>query len=190
MLISKFDNTKVKKYIKKYEKKYNFTFPEQYRNFLLKYNGGRTLKTNFKINRVNSGIRALYGFNKADEHYNFDKFDKFRKIDDFIKMNVIPIGSTVFGDYVVIGIGEESYGKIMFKYHDCSGAPKELTEDFATFVSKCKSDRIGHVESIEERRAALKANGKTDEWCDGLVGIWQEEIDLYSNMSQEELILE
>lgn len=187
MLISKFDNTNVERYIKEYEEKYNLTFPEQYRKFLLKYNGGRTPKTKFKINRVNSGIRALYGFNKADEHYNFDKF---RKLDDFITMNVIPIGGTVFGDYVVIGIGEDNYGKIMFKYHDSPSGPKELTEDFATFVSKCKSDKIGHIPTIEERIELLKKNESWDVLENPPMKTWQNEIDLYSNMNQEELILD
>ncbi len=121
-----------------------------------------------RLNSIEDSTRALYGFKEADSHYNFSKLDNLDKISDFVKSGVFPIAGTVFGGYVVIGI-DDNYGKVMFVYHDRPGNPKELADDFATFVSKCKSEKVGRVESIEERRARLIANGKTDEWCDGLV---------------------
>ena len=76
MLIAKFDNINIEQHIIEFEKKYNFEFPKQYRDFLLKYNGGETIKTEFKINGINSDIRAFYGFGNANEHYHYNFFER------------------------------------------------------------------------------------------------------------------
>jgi len=57
----------------------------------------------------------------------------------------------------------------------------ELCLDFALFIKKCKS---------EERKEYMIANGNGDLVDDGLIEIWQAEIDRYANINQEELILE
>ncbi|MBQ7918517.1 MAG: SMI1/KNR4 family protein [Lachnospiraceae bacterium] len=49
MLISRFDNTNIDNYIQEFEGIIKRKLPRQYRNFLRKYNGGRTLETRFDI---------------------------------------------------------------------------------------------------------------------------------------------
>ena len=71
MLISKFDNTNIGEFIMAFEKENNITLPEEYKRFLMKYNGGETPKTKFKLNKVNSDIKAFYGLGNADKIYNF-----------------------------------------------------------------------------------------------------------------------
>lgn len=44
--------------------------------------------------------------------------------------------------------------------------------------------------SIEEREAILIANGKGDIITDGLREMWQAEIKKYSNMIQEEVLID
>lgn len=61
-----FDTTGVSDALVQFEKQYEFILPEGYRNFLLKYNGGNTLQTSFKIKKESSDIRAFYGFENAD----------------------------------------------------------------------------------------------------------------------------
>ena len=56
-----FDTTGVSDALVPFEKQYEFILPEGYRNFLLKYNGGNTLQTSFKIKKESSDIRAFYG---------------------------------------------------------------------------------------------------------------------------------
>ena len=188
ILISKFDNTDIEKHIHDFEKKYNLQFPEQHRNFLIKYNGGDTPKTEFKINKVSSDLRGFYGLGKADEFLNYSFFDEWDII-DYVKDGVIPIGSTDFGDKILMGIKTENAGVIFFWYH---GRPKKyikLTEDFKAFIKKCKSEEIGHIPTIEERKAIAKANGFKRE-IPYFIADWQKEIDEYKNMVQEELIID
>lgn len=47
-----FDKTGVSDALVQFERKYKLILPEEYRNFLLKYNGGNTLQTSFKIKKV------------------------------------------------------------------------------------------------------------------------------------------
>lgn len=188
MLISKFDNSGIEKHIEEFEEKYNFKFPEQYRNFLLKYNGGETPETDFKINKVGSDIRAFYGLGKADEHYNYEIFWSSDEIRGYLKHGVLPIAENVWGDYVVIGTVEKNSGKIFFYYHDRPRKYIPLAEDFVAFARKCKSEKIGHIMTIEERKKLVTANGFADEIPDLMPG-WQEEIDTLSQIHQEELLL-
>ncbi len=59
MLISKFDTTDMEKKIADFESKYGITLPEQYRGFMLKYNGGDTPETEFKCKRWSCNLRKI-----------------------------------------------------------------------------------------------------------------------------------
>ena len=187
MLISKFDNTDIEQYIEAYETKNEFAFPPQYREFLLKFNGGDTPDTKFKIGKISSDIEGLYGLGNANKFLNYSLFDNMDRIKDFLEDGMIPIGSNAFGDYVVIAVGDEDNGKVFFLYHDRPKQYIELTEDFKAFTSKCKSEKIGHIMTIDERKSLLIANGEGD-IIDDLIDLWQKEIDDYSIMHQEELV--
>ena len=187
MLISKFNCEKIEELVSKFEKEYKVTIPLQYRNFLLKYNGGKTPKSEFKINRVNSDIRGFYGF--GDAEYNYNSLEEI-KFNEWITDDMLAIGKNGFGDYIMLGIGKENNGKIYFHYHDRPKKFIELTSDLISFVDKCKSKKIGHVRTIEERKQGMVENGLGDRiTLESLKG-WQEEIDIYGNMVQEKLILD
>lgn len=66
-----YDTEGVEQAIADFEDKFTIKFPEKYKEFLLKYNGGNSLQTSFSINRKTSDIRAFYGFNKASQYNNF-----------------------------------------------------------------------------------------------------------------------
>jgi len=190
MLISKFDTKNIEDNIMKFEEKYNFEFPKQYRDFLKKYNGGMTPDTNFKMNRISSDIRGFYGFENADEDYNYKGIEGLISFCEFLNDNMLLIGTNDFGDYILLGIGSENNGKIFFCYHDRKKSYKELAEDFKTFVGSCKSKKIGHVRTVEERRQGMIDRGYGSYVSPVTLKGWQAEIDLYSNIVQEELILE
>ena len=57
MLISKFDTTDIEKKIADFESKHGISLPEQYRGFMLKYNGGDTPETEFKCKRWSCNLR-------------------------------------------------------------------------------------------------------------------------------------
>ena len=92
MLISRFDNANVEEHIAHLEKQYNIVLPEEYRRFLLKYNGGETPDTEFRINKVSSDVRAFYGLGNADKYYNFQGLiDNMNILGEFVKDGMLPI---------------------------------------------------------------------------------------------------
>ena len=64
-------------------------------------------------------------------------------------------------------------------------------DNIETFFGKCKSEIISEnsKKSIREREQELIAAGRADIISDGLRKIWQAEIDKYSKIVQEEIIL-
>jgi len=189
MLISKFGTTDIDNIINIFEAKYSINFPDQYREFLRKYNGGNTPKSKFKINKISSDIKGFYGLGDINTGLNYSFFEKTHALGDFLEDEVIPIASNSFGDIILIGIGDSNNGKVFFLYHDRNKKYIELTEDFITFLKKCKSEKIGHVKTIEERIESMKAKGYESR-IPGLIPVWQAEIDKYADIHQEELILE
>lgn len=190
MLISKFDNTNIEKEIEDFEYKYSFEFPDMYKDFLLKYNGGKTPKSEFKINKISSDIRAFYGLGNADKYYHYDTLVKINMFNDWLEEQVIPIATNVFGDYIMIGIGSENNGKIFFCYHDRPNKPIELTKNFKEFLERCKSKKIDHIQTVEERMQKLIKNGNEKNITPALIKIWEDQINEYANMHQEELTID
>lgn len=190
MLISKFDNSNIDICVKVLEEMYDIHFPEEYKKFLLKYNGGKTPETEFKINGVISDIQGFFGLGNANQYYHFDSFKKSEKMEEWLNNKMFPIATNIFGDYIMISIDEENKGKIYFYYHDRPLKYIELAEDFLTFVKKCKSKKIGHVRTIEERKNDMIKLGKGDKITSEKIAGWQAEINEYANIHQEELTID
>ncbi|MBR4083997.1 MAG: SMI1/KNR4 family protein [Lachnospiraceae bacterium] len=190
MLISKFDNTNIEEHIAAFEKENNITLPEEYKRFLLKYNGGRTPKTKFKINKVSSDVRGFYGLGNADEYFNFQKLiDNMNILEEFIEDDMLPIASTVSGDDVTIGIGKEENGYVFFRYHDKGKKYIKLTDSLCEFVDKCKSEEKGPIRTVEEKKRDMIAAGFGRRITEEKIKRWQAEIDEYANIHQEEFEL-
>ena len=73
MLISKFDTTNVGQYVRDYEEKNKFTFPDQYKEFLLKYNGGYTPVTEFRIAKISSDVEGFLGCQHSQQNHDVRK---------------------------------------------------------------------------------------------------------------------
>jgi hypothetical protein len=189
VLISKFDNTDIERLIDEYEAKRKFIFPEQYKVFLLKYNGGSTPVTKFKIGKTSSDLKGFYGLGGADKHLNYTMYDSMDRIGDFLEDEMLPIGDTMFGDYILIGVGADNNGKVYYLYHDRPKRYIKLTEDFKAFVDACKSEILKPPRTIEERKAAMIANGLGDKINPIGIAEWQKGIDRYAAIHQEELVL-
>ena len=189
MLISKLCNHDIESNILKFETQYNITLPDDYKRFLVKYNGGYTPKTKIRVGRISSDIRGLFGYENNDPHLNILSFFKEPVLKDFLDMGFIPIGTNVFGDYFLICISKDNYGKIFFRYHDKKRNDIFVAENFSSFITKCKSEEVGHIPSIEERRALLISNGNGHLITPEKLAGWQAEIDRYKNIVQEKVIL-
>lgn len=168
------------------ERTYNIRLPLLYKKFLYKYNGGYTPKTTFKTGKLSSDIRGFFGV--GDIELSVENID----MDKWIENKVFPIACDSFGNYIVIGLTGENTGKIYFCDHE-NGWKKELvSKDLISFLGCCKSEKISENarRSIKEREEALVAKGKGNNITDGLRKMWQEEIDKYSNIIQEEVLIE
>lgn len=188
MLITKFDTENIDKIIEEFEKRNNIQLPKMYRHFLTNYNGGITVETSFHINKVSSDIVGFYGLGNVDNAFSFNEFEQMGIMIDYMEKGILPIAYNDFGDKIVIGITEENSGKIYFLYHD-EDKIVELTSDFNAFIQKCKSEKIGHIPSIEERKKIMIENGLGDKITEESIRGWQAEIDEYKNICQEKVIL-
>lgn len=105
-----------------------------------------------------------------------------------LRYTKVSIGYNVFGNKIAIGIADYNYNKVYFVYHDRFDMA-ELTTSFIAFIEKCKSKRIGHIPSIEERKNRMIENGLEDKISDEAIRGWQAEIDEYRNIHQEKVVL-
>lgn len=182
MLISRFNNI-TKDDIYQMQYKYNITLPSAYADFLLAYNGGLTPDTTFRINKISSDIEGFYGMGDVD--LSFNSLD----LKYWINKGVLPIAEDSFGNYIVIGLSAKYNGQIFFCDHELGFKLSYLTNDIREFCKKCKSEPIDEFarKSIAEREAILIENGRGDVINDELKKMWQEEIDRYGNIHQEEV---
>lgn len=186
MLISKFSNGNVNDQIASIEKEYTIVLPSQYRAFLCKYNGGYTPKTTFKVGKISSDIRGFYGLGDVELSL------RTTELREWLNAKVLPIACDSFGNEIVIALSGDDNGKIYFCDHEKGNKPDHIAEDLKSFFSCCESEKISDVSirSVEEREAALIAAGRGDIITDALRQMWQAEIDKYTNMVREEVIID
>lgn len=186
MLISKFKIDDINDEVNSLENIYEIVLPKQYKRFILNYNGGYTPKTKFKIGKISSDIRGFFGVGNVELSINNVE------LKEWVKINFFPIACDSFGNIIVIGLCKCNTGKIYFCDHEKQYSPEYVVESFNDFIKFCKSEKISEASklSIEEREAILIANGKGDIITDGLREMWQAEIKKYSNMIQEEVLID
>ena len=188
MLITKFSIGDIECKVEEFENRMGILLPDEYKKFLLRYNGGITVNTSFRINKVSSDIVGFYGLGNIDDAFSFKKIEQLGIIKDFIEKGFLPIAYNDFGDIIAIGMREENKGKIYFIYHDKDKIVL-LADEFNQFIGKCKSEKIGHIPSIEERKNMMIENGLGDKITENTIKGWQEEIDEYKNICQEKVIV-
>ena len=184
MLIAKYGKGK-EKLIQKFEDKYGVKFDSEYRNFLIKYNGGETPETTFKKGKRQEDVRYLFGLNTEES------IEKQLEYFDHKEKGCIPIGEDVFGNYFTIGITDENSGLIYFCDHERGYRKTEIAKSFNDFISKCKSKEINEraKRTVEEREQEMIKNGFADLINEHLKSTWQQEYEKYKDMVQEEVIL-
>ena len=187
MLISKFDTTDIEIRVADFEREYGISFPEQYRAFMLRYNGGNTPKTKLRFDRKSYDLRALFGIDA--EQYPLGRCYTRNTSDECIGRGFLPVGGDVFGNFFAIGIDNEKRGKMYFLNHERNFAATLLCDSFNEFIAVGKSEKIGHIPTIEERKQILKDNGNLHLFNPQMLAGWQAEIDRYKGIHQEEIII-
>ncbi|MBR4557907.1 MAG: SMI1/KNR4 family protein [Clostridiales bacterium] len=184
MLIVKYGNGSAE-LVSEFENRHGIELDEEYRCFLIKYNGGDTPNTHVGIRGCSTDLRYLFGINTE------------MNIEDYLQITAsenkqyLPVGTDCFGNYFVIGLSDDNKGKIYFCDHEKGFSVKQIADSFKMFLSKCKSKEINpHArQTVEEREARLIANGRGAVITDGLREMWKNEYEKYKDMVQEELIL-
>jgi len=120
MKMEKTYNMISKKEIQKFEEKINSILPYDYRNFLLKYNGGKPKDYIFpETEKLYSlALDELYGLDVEkdvkDLNWNYDILNGYERI-----MNqFIPIGNAINGDQFVLGVKGDFKGKVYLWDHN------------------------------------------------------------------------
>ena len=100
------------------EKKYNLFFPEDYKNFLLKY-GGNYIKDDYLYKPIEkSPITEDDGYDMMDYFLGDDIEENIKDYYEIFKDNVFPIAAVLSGDLVCMGSKGEYAGKIYSWWHE------------------------------------------------------------------------
>ena len=158
--------------------------PTQYASFLERYNGGETPNTEWR-GKNRSDLRGFFGVDVSDRNWDLIERAKSETGKTLLENGLLPIACNVFGDNFCLNYKD---GTIWLMYHD-SDRKVLLTDDFSSFISKCKSERIGHVRTIEERKQGMIDAGLGHLFSEDMVKDWQEEINWFEVMHQEEVVL-
>ncbi len=180
MLISKYGNGSIEK-VQEFERKYGIILNEEYRKFLVKYNGGDTPKTTLRREKRKETLTCLFGI---DTKNSIDEKMKYWDNDSYF-----PIGMDIWGNFYAIDITEQNKGLIYFCDHEKGFKKEIIANSIKEFFSMCKSEKIGHIRTIDERKKAVIKAGNWDKVTEKTIEGWQKEIDKYKNIKQEEVII-
>ena len=106
--------------IRNIEKLKSCILPADYKEFLLKYNGGTPNFNAFTIEKEEgSTIRFFFGIdNNISSKRNYDIIKNIKQSKDRIPEELLPIACDSFGNRVCIGVKDKHYGKIYFWDHE------------------------------------------------------------------------
>ena len=177
-----YDTEGVDQAIADFEDRFTIKFPEKYKEFLLKYDGGNSLQTSFSINRKTSDRRAFYGCNKASQYNNFQYLIESGFLEEILDRGFIPIAKDSFGNSILLGVTDKNFNQLAFFDHE-GQLMQPLEINFEDWVAQLKSKKK-KIRTIEERIADMRAVGSKKEITPRLKEIWQEEIDKYAGREQ------
>jgi hypothetical protein len=101
-----------------FQESHGYLLPADYRDFLLKFNGGRPSPSFFWIeeNVDGSSVYQFYGLYEGSEASSIDTYSGDERYG--LPSNILPIGDDGVGDFICIGISNENYGEIYFFDHE------------------------------------------------------------------------
>ncbi len=176
----------IEKLVKEFEEEQGISLPCDYRNFLIKYNGGYTPNTMIKQRNVSCFIGI------GDVGRTFDSHKTTEWYDIFKERGYLAIADTPSGDYFIIGIEGEQRGKIFFKYHDRIGRNAKIADSFREFVEKCVSEKAKLPKPVNQSIKKFEDLGRTQEWIDAMIPFWEKQYVemMHDRETQEQVSLE
>ncbi|KQO04980.1 SMI1/KNR4 family protein [Paenibacillus sp. Leaf72] len=130
--------------ISEFEFKYELKLPDQYKHFLLKFNGGYPQASTFKISdeEGESVVNKFYGI--GDMKGSLAKI--FEILDGELPAGFISIANDPGGNEICIGIGEKYFGNIYLWIHDMD-SDEEMSNMF--LLSSSFDDFFDNLYEVE-----------------------------------------
>ncbi len=140
--------------INKFEEIIGKTLPDDYRNFLLTFNGGKPESNEFEIpdERNAAGVNLFYGILGKLEWG--DLLFQRKALLDRIPHDVLPIGEASMGNAVCVSLQAATFGKVFFWDHEAEAGEGEIAtfsnlhlvgDSFEDFFAKLKQFDINQV---------------------------------------------
>lgn len=104
--------------------------PSDYKEFIVKYNGGYPQEPNSIIDNWNVSVRCFFGLD-VNNNYNLGHVLNLYK--DVIPLNSIPIAEDNSGNLIVLSLEKPSYGEIFFWDHEGIKL-KIIAQSFTDFI--------------------------------------------------------
>ena len=102
------------------EQKLKFALPEDYRSFLLKYNGGSPSPNVFFISKEQQESCISLFFGVASKSA-YDIWINALDFYEYYDRDLLPIGEDPGGSQIIMGLGAQRFGKIYFNDHEQQG---------------------------------------------------------------------
>lgn len=191
MWIEKYKKKDITKQLEKFEVELGAKLPEQYRNFLLDYNGGELWKGRFDLHGVTTDIRYFFGFVKTTDFSSLNnKYHKATQKEFLTDKSVVAIAESSGGDFVAIGINDLA-GIVFFCDHDYNYQITKVSDVFKEFIENVHSEIISK-DTLEHpddkiKRMIAKNGGSEDEYP---VEIYWKQYNDALNAVQEGVIIE
>ncbi len=128
-----------------FESELGIKLPSDYRNFLLKHNGGRPHPNVFDVlvegSILRTGVNRFLGFSDSESETFSNYFEVYA---DRIPKNLFPIATGLSVDLICLSIRGEDYGKVYYWDHNwevTDGEPDYrnihlIADNFADFLNK------------------------------------------------------
>jgi hypothetical protein len=142
--------------IQTFEKKIGLLLPDDYKQHLLKYNGGRCEPDHFDFiengKPSGSGIEWFLALHESESDSLEETYSIFKLEDKRMPDKMIPIDNDGLGNLVCISCAEKDYGYVYFWDHENEVDYLEADDDDYSnlyFIAKSFTDFINGLRTIE-----------------------------------------
>ena len=194
--IEPYNTENVEEYIIQLERELNIVIPKDYKQFLIKYNGGWTPGTKIYFNDFDYGIEGFNGVNKAEGTSNFNYFindandvirhEFFEDLDN----GFLNIGSNLGPNYYInIDKKSDKYGSIYCMDRVDDDGFIYVCSSFKELTQKARTPDF-HVGTVEENIQDFKNKGWEDRITRSLKKAWKKQYKEYKDVKLVPVIID
>lgn len=181
------ETTGVSSAINELEQKLQIVFPQDYKQFLIKYNGGWTPNTLVYFSEFDFGLNSLYGLAEAKRGANISHLmdsgvssiqEEFYQS---LSEGMFTIGDW-FGAKYYIGVipNSEYYGKTFYMNEERLSYCY-VADSFTDFVYLAKTPDF-YVGTVEENTQRIIARGWENDINEDIIEMWEERYEKYKDL--------